>query len=341
MIFEQLFNVFLNFLSLFSNPIFLISAIIIVFVLIKKNKDYKKTSYYQITKLPYFSLRNNLGKYGEYLTYKYLKSFEEKGAKFLFNVYIPKSNGETTEIDVLMISPKGIFVFESKNYSGWIFGDEKQKNWYQTLPQGKNRTHKEHFFNPVMQNRAHINHLKEFIGQEIPLRSIIVFSDRCTLKSVKIYSSDISVINRYCVSKVVTDICKQIENDLLTEIDIDIIYGKLYPYTQVDETTKLQHVESINLTKTTTKQVNIMSSIANSQNKTEDIFVQNQDIIMAETGDIPIQKTPIETAVGQTVLKCPKCNSNLIFRTATKGPNRGNKFFGCSNYPKCKYIQNI
>lgn len=340
MFFQQLFNSFGDLPSLFLNPIFLISAIIIIFVLIKKNKDYKKTSYYKITNLPYFSLRNDLGKYGEYLTYKYLKSFEENGAKFLFNVYIPKNNCETTEIDVLMISSKGIFVFESKNYSGWIFGDEKHKHWYQTLPQGKNRTHKEHFFNPVMQNRAHINHLKNFIGQEIPVRSIIVFSDRCTLKSVKIYSNAISVINRCNVSSIVADICKQIENDLLTQTDIDIIYNKLYPYTQVDETTKMQHVESINnLTKTTNKQTT--SSITTSQNKTEDIFVQSDYNNIDETGDIQTEVTPTETTVGQKALKCPKCNSNLILRTATKGANRGNKFWGCSNYPKCKYIQNL
>ena len=85
---------------------------------------------------------------------------------------------ETTEIDVLMISPKGLFVFESKNYSGWIFGSENQKNWYQTLPAGRGRSHKENFYNPIMQNRSHIKHLKAFLGTDIPVRSIIVFSDR-------------------------------------------------------------------------------------------------------------------------------------------------------------------
>lgn len=32
-----------------------------------------------------------------------------------------------------MISGTGIYVFESKNYSGWVFEDENQKNWAQTL----------------------------------------------------------------------------------------------------------------------------------------------------------------------------------------------------------------
>lgn len=185
----------------------LILIIIIIVLLIKKNKDYKNSTYYQITGLPYFSVRYDAGRYGEYLTYKYLKYFEAIGAKFLFNIYIPKKNGETTEIDVLMICPKGLFVFESKNYSGWIFGSESQKNWYQTLPSGRGRSHKEHFYNPIMQNNSHIKHLKAFLNKEIPMYSIITFSDRCTLKRIQIESNNVSVINRYNVAYVVSQIC--------------------------------------------------------------------------------------------------------------------------------------
>lgn len=49
------------------------------------------------------------------------------------NLYIPKRDGTITEIDLIMLSQTGIYVFESKNYSGWIFGDEKSKKWMQTL----------------------------------------------------------------------------------------------------------------------------------------------------------------------------------------------------------------
>lgn len=222
-----------------------IIIIIIIIVLVKKNKEYKASAYYQITQLPYLSVRHNLGKYGEYLTYKYLISFEAEGAKFLFNVYIPKENGETTEIDVLMLCSKGIFVFESKNYSGWIFGSENQKNWYQTLPAGRGHSHKEHFYNPIMQNRSHMKQLKIFLGEQVPMHSIITFSDRCTLKSVQIKSNDVRVINRYNVHAVVSEICNQIPNRLLSDEEINEFYNKLYPYTQVDAVTKSQHIANI------------------------------------------------------------------------------------------------
>lgn len=77
-----------------------------------------------------------VGKHGEKLTereLKWVKLFGRKG-KTLRNIYLPKDNGETSEVDLIYITQKGIFVFESKNYSGWIFGDEKSKNWTAMLP---------------------------------------------------------------------------------------------------------------------------------------------------------------------------------------------------------------
>jgi len=175
-----------------------------------------------------------------------LRHFEnDGGGRFLFNILIPKGNGETTEIDVLLISSKGLFVFECKNYSGWIFGNEAQKNWTQTLPKGRGRCHKEHFYNPIMQNASHIKHLKNLVGKNVPMRSVIIFSDRCTLKNITIKSNDISVINHYSIAPVVTQICNQIQTTIFTETEINDIYNKLYPYTQCGYEIKRQHIENL------------------------------------------------------------------------------------------------
>lgn len=296
-----------------------------------KNKKYKQGAYYQVTKHPFLAVCTDKGRYGEYLTYKYLKHMETKGAKFLFNVYIPKREGETTEIDVLMICAKGVFVFESKNYSGWIFGSEHQKNWYQTLPAGRGKSHKEHFYNPVMQNRSHIKHLKALLGEQLPVRSIIVFSDRCTLKSVQIESKDINVINRYHVARTVKAICKQTQADVLDANIVAEIYSKLYPFTQVDETVKKEHIANIhnNLHPVTVPQEKPVEMVDDTQNA-----VETQEPIEAA-----VEGASVETE--QQIKKCPRCNSDLVLRTATRGANAGNRFYGCSNYPKCKYIQSI
>jgi hypothetical protein len=78
------------------------------------------------------------GNYGEFQTYKYLFFLPGK-REFVHNCYVPVDNG-FTEIDLIMIHETGIYVIESKNYSGWIFGDEKQKEWTQVIASGKQRT---------------------------------------------------------------------------------------------------------------------------------------------------------------------------------------------------------
>jgi restriction system protein len=43
-------------------------------------------------------------------------------------------------------------------------------------------------------------------------------------------------------------------------------------------------------------------------------------------------------ALNNPVKRCPKCESEMVLRQATKGPNIGNEFWGCSRFPACRYI---
>lgn len=120
------------------------------------------------------------GKYGEYLTQEYLNRTLSGNYKIIKNVCIPSGN-KFTELDMILIHEKGIFVFESKNYSGWIFGNEDDEKWCQTFPSGD----KYLFYNPIKQNEGHCNALSKVINiKKEKIRSYIVFSERCTLKKV-------------------------------------------------------------------------------------------------------------------------------------------------------------
>lgn len=265
------------------------------------NYFFKKTTYYKITKNGFASTIFNLGRNGEYLTYKRLRNYEKKGAKFLFNVYLPREKDETTEIDVLMIASTGIYVFESKNYSGWIFGDEKSKTWTQTLPQGK-KSHKEHFLNPIMQNKLHIKWLKNFLkNEDILVHSIIVFSERCELKKVIVTSNDIKVIKRAGIAWTVNKIDKNSPN-VLSQKQINEIYEALYPCSQISEEDKEKHIQQIR---------------KNLENKDEQL---NEEV----NTDKKI---------------CPRCGNLMILRTANKGENKGKQFYGCTAFPKCRFIE--
>ena len=187
---------------------------------------------------------NDIGKYGEKLTERELKWVKLLGrdGKILRNVYLPKGEGseETSEVDVIFITQKGIFVFESKNYSGWIFGNERDTLWTATLANGNRNKH----YNPILQNKTHIKWMREFVGDKIPLFSIIVFSERCELKKITMESMDVEVIQRDQTYATVRDIWDQ-NPDVLTKEEVTALYEKLYPLTQVSQEVKDKHVERI------------------------------------------------------------------------------------------------
>ena len=314
---------------------------------------YRQGAYYQNTKNSYLTVLFDPGKYGEYLTYRHLKHLEADGAKFLFNTYIPKGADATTEIDVLMISKKGMFVFESKNYSGWIFGNEQQVHWYQTLPSGR-KSRKQQFYNPIMQNNTHIKFLKALLGKDLPMHSVIVFSERCTLKNVQLQSKNIQVINRQRVKEAVAHTMQFCQEDLLDEAMIADIYAKLYPYTQVDQRTKQKHIENIQ------NSIGGQTTVATAAEET--VLQETVEDVAEAAPAEPVEQTekPEHAVVQQSVVAdvvplnfeipaeeipqpqiCPWCRGELVLRTVGKGANIGKKFYGCSNFPKCRYVKNI
>lgn len=221
---------------LFWLPIIFISFLVLRIYLPFRNSEYKIES-----GNGFFETHFNKGNFAEYLIFRYLEKINVH-SKIMTNLYIPREDGTTTEVDVMMISTKGIFVFESKNYSGWIFGDEKNPMWTQTLP-GNN---KNQFYNPIWQNSGHISAIRNVIGDERPnlYMSYIVFSERCTLKKISVNSSDVVVLKR---NEIVSELNNylNISNDILTEKEVFKYYYKLRYYRTATDQVKKKHIESI------------------------------------------------------------------------------------------------
>lgn len=267
-----------------------------------------------------------IGKRGEKLTereLKLVKLFGRKG-RTLRNVYIPKDNGETSEIDVVYITQKGIFVFESKNYSGWIFGDEKGQYWTAMLPnRQKNR-----FYNPIKQNKTHIKWLQKYVGESVPLFSIIVFSERCELKKVEVESTDIKVIKRDRTYAAVRDIWDRHEDAV---DDVDVIYEKLKPLTNVDAAVKAAHIADI--------EKKYRGDLPErTRNDLKLIDKSNPD--PAQQGNTVGSNVTKKHDNIDNNLICPRCGKQLVLRTAKKGTNAGQQFYGCSGFPSCHFIKN-
>ena len=207
-----------------------------------ESSEYYKSEYYNETKVPYIVMARDTGKYGEYLSYHYLRDYTNLGGKFLFNTYLPMENNKTTEIDLILLYPFGIFVIESKNYSGWIFGNEKDKYWTQVLSTGKGKSEKKQFYNPISQNKGHIRQLRKYIPEKIAIYSMIVFSERCELKNVTTSSTNTKVIKRDQLRWNIDMIKLQFP---IEQEEIDRIYQQLYPYTKVTDEVKQQHIRQL------------------------------------------------------------------------------------------------
>ncbi len=250
------------------------------------------------------------GHFGEYLIDYALNNLPGYAQK-LCNVYIPYK-GRTSEIDVVMLHETGIYVFESKNYSGWIFGDEKGQYWTQCLnPKTKNR-----FYNPILQNKTHIKALTEYLhlNETHPPISYIVFSQRCEFKKVCIRSENTVIVKR---PDMLNALRKEIKSrpNIITKEQIDQMYETLLPLVDISTEEKEKHIETI----------------------------QEYKEFKEKTTPPSVQSKPMteKTSKQHGNILCPKCGAPMILRTATKGDKKGKQFYGCSNFPKCRKIVNI
>ncbi len=70
---------------------------------------------------------------------------------------LPLKNG-TTQVDHVLISRFGVFVIETKEYTGWIFAGPQDPTWTQVLYRAKFR-----FQNPLRQNHLHVSKIRELL----------------------------------------------------------------------------------------------------------------------------------------------------------------------------------
>jgi hypothetical protein len=162
------------------------------------------------------------GVMGEFIVNTAAKMFLDKTVYHLLkNVTLPTVNG-TTQIDHIIVSKYGIFVVETKNMKGWIFGGERQKSWTQKIFKHTNK-----FQNPLHQNYKHIKTLESLLAlSSEQIFSLIVFVGDSEFKTAmpsnvtyaKGYIDYIKSKKHQCLREVeVTEIIRKIESGRLLE----------------------------------------------------------------------------------------------------------------------------
>lgn len=204
---------------------------------------------------------------------------DKKKYHLLKNVTLPTEDG-TTQIDHMIVSQYGIFVIETKNMKGWIFGGEHQKTWTQKIYK-----HSSKFQNPLHQNYKHTKTIESLLNiEKSKIFSVITFVGESTFK---------------------------------TKMPANVTHGGRF-----------------------------ISFIKSKRNK---VFSENEVqkiVLMIENGQLSktrktnkehVQHVKKIVKAKKNKNSCPKCGSELILRVAKQGQHKGNEFYGCSNYPKCRH----
>lgn len=158
---------------------------------------------------------------------------------FIFNnLTVPSDHNGSSQIDHLVVSKFGIFVIESKDYKGWIFGNKDQDSWTQSLPGGKNKFQ---FQNPIRQNWSHVMSLKILMSYipENAFQGIVVFTDSCEIKT--------PTIENVVRSKELIECIKKYTENKISENDLQLALGKLSFVCQTVDISPSQHIENLHL----------------------------------------------------------------------------------------------
>jgi len=124
------------------------------------------------------------------------------------DLYLVKNTGHFTQIDLVVATPVGIIVFEIKEYNGWIFGNGNHQKWTQVMAYGRE---KYYFYNPVLQNKKHIEDLKKQLPQfsTVPFFSVIVFFGNCTFRAMSNIPNDVFFIRPSQIQETIQTIFEQ------------------------------------------------------------------------------------------------------------------------------------
>jgi len=209
------------------------------------------------------------------------------------DVTIPSKNG-TTQIDHVIISKFGVFVIETKNWSGWIWGKENDRTWTQKT-HGKTSAPQ----NPLRQNDGHVCALSELLNiPQNKIHGVVCFMGDAKFKKGV---PEGVFLEGHCINHIESFCDEVFTPDEVAALIHEVESGRL----KRGFKTGREHVKQLNTRHT------------------------------PSGGGTPPSKNDFARNDFANIL-CPACGAEMILRTAMRGANAGNQFWGCSNYPSCR-----
>lgn len=150
------------------------------------------------------------------------------------DILFETSDGNSCQIDHVYIRKNGVWVIETKNYAGSIFGNETSEFWTQVLAYGNV---KNSFRNPLKQNKTHIFRLSQYLGIKGVFKTLIVFSDKSDITNVQ---AEHVINKRYLRSTILSD-----TDNIVSDAQIRTIYSALCRLKENRTIEIEQHIKNI------------------------------------------------------------------------------------------------
>lgn len=181
-----------------------------------------------------------IGKRGERRVSRALSTLDPSRYKILNDILI-RTPKRTSQIDHIVLSRKGIFVVETKCFSGWIHGNEAGRNWTQTIYSTRRR-----FLNPIHQNQSHVRALRELLNfsSQVPIYPIVVFAGSGELKNVNV-TSPVVYANE------LTELIELTGTEVLSNDQVKDILGIIQRNTVQGKRARKLHISGVNKSITT------------------------------------------------------------------------------------------
>lgn len=306
-----------------------------------------------------------LAKYGEVGERNIAYELKNSGMDMyiLHDIYLEYGD-LSAQIDYMVFTRKCIYVIECKNLYGDIEIDG-QGNFVRSYELYGKKI-KEGFYSPVTQNERHLNVIKEVrkASKNLLLKgtfeknfsnnyvSIICMANSKSVLNVRFAPKDIKekVIKVDQLIKFINDNDKKSDKNQYSDknmretaefflnaaVKSKSDYSKIYEeMVELAGKNNVTNVESVN------------EEVSVQEEKTE--INDEQETATATNGEINIEENTNEDKLPDDDMEvvndgkkiCARCGAEMVMRVAAKGKHQGEKFYGCSRYPKCRYVENV
>lgn len=171
----------------------------------------------------------------EYLVKKLLIKLAKKLDGLQYHDLMLGLDQQSTQIDNILVTQKAVYIIEVKNYSGRVYGQQYQDQWFQTIryenkkknKKGKvyTKSHisKRNFLNPIKQNFIHIYAFKEniLLIQNLPIFNIVVFTNRTNIDNITLVDDKAIVISRRFLKKTIHSLEKKLVKQSIDLISVN------------------------------------------------------------------------------------------------------------------------